>query len=196
MGASLEAELRRDLLHGVDRGAVEVDLAGLAQPAVAHRDGEAFEQRLEGRRPARAVGRDPDVALELPHRELGLPAEPAVDPADLEAEVEQPLLERDHVVAGEHRAGRVGQQPVTEPPPRLLERAVGVGTDDAVDGEATLLLERPHGAVEAVVEVVRVGGVVVEEPEHRQPGADLLDGRACVATTVERGGVGLGHAAS
>ena len=48
----LEAELRRDLLHRVDRGAVEVGLAGLAQAAVAHRDAEAFEQRLERRRPA------------------------------------------------------------------------------------------------------------------------------------------------
>src|SRR6266545_1030199 len=35
------------LFHGVDRGAVEIGLAGLAQAAVADRDAEPFEQRLE-----------------------------------------------------------------------------------------------------------------------------------------------------
>ena len=44
-----------------------------------------------------------DVALEVADRPLGLVAEAAVDLADLEAQVEQPLLQREHVVA--RRAG-------------------------------------------------------------------------------------------
>ena len=62
-------------------------------------------ERLEGRRAAGAVGGDADVALELAQRLLGLDAEHAVDAAAVEAHVEQPLLQRGDVVAGDSRAG-------------------------------------------------------------------------------------------
>ena len=97
------------------------DLAGeAAGPARAdpllraHRVGAAARdhrrepgQGLERGRAAGAVGRDPDVALELPHRPLGVRAEAPVDPADLEAELEEAPLQGDDVVAG-LQAARAG----------------------------------------------------------------------------------------
>ena len=63
-----------------------------------------------------------DVALELAQRLLGLDAEQAVDPAAVEAHVEQPLLQRRDVVAG-HQPGRHEEQdPVAEAPAGLVER--------------------------------------------------------------------------
>src|SRR5438067_1752740 len=48
----LEAELLGDLFERVDRRAVDVRLARLAETPVAHGDAEAFEQALERRRAA------------------------------------------------------------------------------------------------------------------------------------------------
>jgi len=48
----IEAERPREVLDGVDGGAVDVGLAGLAQASVARRDLEALKQAVEGRRPA------------------------------------------------------------------------------------------------------------------------------------------------
>ncbi len=47
-----EPELLREVLQGVDGGAVDVGLAGLAQAPVAHADAEALEHALERRWPA------------------------------------------------------------------------------------------------------------------------------------------------
>ena len=107
--------------------------AGAADPLLgAHRVGPAPGdpgrqpgQGLEGGRSARAVGGHADVVLELAHRALGHRAEPPVDAAGLEAELEQLALQGDHVVAGLHAAGQVHQDAVAEAPVRLLERAVG-----------------------------------------------------------------------
>jgi hypothetical protein len=55
----VETELARDLLDGVDRCAVERRLTGLAQPAIARRQSEAVEDRLE-RRGAAVDGRGLD----------------------------------------------------------------------------------------------------------------------------------------
>src|SRR5680860_684980 len=100
-------------------------------------------QCLEGGRPAGAVRGDPHVALEVADALLGGVTEQTVDPADLETEVEQPLLEGDHVVTGHQVAHDVREQPVPEPPSGLVENAVRRGPDDPVDGESALLLEVP-----------------------------------------------------
>jgi hypothetical protein len=39
-----------------------------------------------------------------------------------------------------------GQQPVTQPPARVVDRTVGHRTDDAVDHQPALLLEPSHGS--------------------------------------------------
>ena len=110
--------------------------------------GREPRQRLEGGRAAGAVGRDAEVALELAHPGLGLRAEVAVDAADPEAEVEQPALQGVDVVAGHQVAGQVGQDPVAEPPAGLVEATEGQRADDAVDGEAALLLEGAYGELD------------------------------------------------
>ncbi len=48
----VEAKLDRDLLDDINRGAVHLGLARLAQAAEARRDAVALQQRLEGRRAA------------------------------------------------------------------------------------------------------------------------------------------------
>ncbi len=141
--------------------------AGLADPLLgAQRVGGAAldhraqpGQRLERRRAAGAVGRDAEVALELAYAGLGLRAEVAVDPADLEAEVEQPALQGVDVVAGHQPPGQVGQDAVAELPAGLVETTEGQRADDAVDGEAALLLEGAYGELDvAVVHTTRDPG--------------------------------------
>ena len=139
--------------------------AGLADPLLGAQrvGGAALDHRrepgqgLERGRAAGAVGRDAEVALELAHARLGLRAEVAVDAADPEPEVEQPPLQGVDVVAGHQVAGEVGQDPVAEPPAGLVEAAEGQRTDDAVDGQAALLLEGAYGELDALV-VRRLGG--------------------------------------
>jgi hypothetical protein len=45
----------------------------------------------------------------------------------------------------------VGQDAVAELPPRFFEAAERQRTDDAVDGQAALLLELAHGELDALV---------------------------------------------
>jgi len=56
MICSASSELVGDFFHGVDGGAVDIGLAGLAQTSVVHRDAETFQQGLEGGRAAVHVG--------------------------------------------------------------------------------------------------------------------------------------------
>ena len=108
---------------------------------------------------------------------LGLRTEVAVDPADLEAEVEQPALQGVDVVAGHQVAGQVGQDPVAEPPAGLVEATEGQRADDAVDGQAALLLEGAYGELDALVvhrarRLSGSTGLVSRRPEDRSARAD------------------------
>ena len=116
---------------------------GVGRASLHHRGQPA--QRLVRGRTARAVGWDAEVALELPQAGLGLGTEVAVDAADAEAEVEQTALQGVDVVAGDEAARQVGQDPVTELPPSLVETSEGERADDAVDRQAALLLEGAYG---------------------------------------------------
>ena len=140
-------------------------------------------QGLERRGTAGAVGRDAEVALELPDAALGLGPEVAVHAADLEAEVEQAALQRVDVVTDQQVAGEVGQDPVAEPPARLVEAPERQRTDDAVDGQAALLLEGAYGELDAPVvlrghlELVEVTGcAVVQQTDPLEQTGDLGDG--------------------
>jgi hypothetical protein len=154
-------------------------------------DGPAeLGQRLEGGRAAGAVGDHADVALEVAQRLLGLDPEQAVHPAAVEPHVQQPLLQRCHVVTG-HQPGRHEEQdPVTEAPTGLLEGVVGARPDLAVDRDPALLLEGPHGPVGGFVEqrtcrVQQLGTLALgEQPEHGELGPDLGDGRPGVAAGI------------
>src|SRR5664279_1154878 len=114
-------------------------------------------QRAQRRRPAQSVGMNADVALKLAQRGVGRRAEDAVTSAEIEAHVQEPLLEVGDVVARERVADRMEQHAVTQPPPRLVQRAVGFRSDDAVRGEPTVLLERPDRAFTLLVVAARRG---------------------------------------
>ena len=121
---------------------------------------------------------------------LGVRAEVAVDPADLEAEVEQPALQGVDVVAGHQAAGQVGEDPVAELPAGLVETTEGQRADDAVDGEAALLLEGAYGELDgAVVHALGIGdGVttVVEKADPVEQTGDLGDGGTRVPVPENR----------
>ncbi len=104
-----------------------------------------------------------DVALELLERVLGAGAEDAVDPAGVEAERAEVLLELADVVAPQHR-GREIEQPVTEAVAGLDERGPGLWSADPVGPQAAALLEAVHGALGrgAVGARLVAAGVVAE----------------------------------
>ncbi len=145
-------------------------------------------ERLERLRAAGAVVDDAHVALELAERAVGLPTEDAVDPAGVEPHVQQPLLQRGHVVADERVADGVLENPVAEAPASLVEQPPGLRADDAVDAGASLLLEVADGGVERVVERRRrvgrePGGL--EQAQVRQAAPDLGHGGTGVAAAVD-----------
>jgi len=74
---------------------------------------------------------------------VGVGAEDAVDPTGVEPERVEPPLELGDVVAPQHRLAEV-QEAVAEDEAALHERGPCVATDDAVDLEAAVVLERPH----------------------------------------------------
>ncbi len=147
---------------------------------------------LQRGRAAGAVGRHPDVALELTHALLGLAAEDAVVATDVEAEAEQTLLQGEHVVAAQLVARDVGEQPVAQAPACLVEGAVGQRPHQTVHGQPSLLLEGTDRPVERGVEDRSPRGVdawtlaCVEQPHPGQQGADVRHRLPLVADAVER----------
>ena len=131
-----------------DEGHVLTQAARTASRDGAHEAVEGAERVG----PARAVGRDSHPGLELAERGVGLRPEHAVLPSRGEAQLNEPSLQLGDVVAGHEVPGDVRQHPVAQLPPGLLEAPEGLRPHDAVDGDATLLLERANGPVELVVE--------------------------------------------
>ena len=161
-------------------------LAQMRRIATGHRAHETVEG-AEGVRTADAVGRDAHALLELTQGGVGVPAEEAVGSARREAELVQAPLEFRDVVTGHEVTGHVGEHAVTELPSRLVQPPEGVRADDAVDGDAALLLERTHGTVELVIELLRVGDVLTAQAERGKARPHLGDGRADVTSTQESG---------
>ncbi len=179
-----------DELSGQRRAGL-ADRLGLAHRVRAASDDRTDElvEGFERRRSAGAVGAHSDVALEVAQRMFGLDTEQAVHAAAVEAHVEQALLQARDVVAGNQPGRHVGQDPVSESPPRLVQRVVGLRADDAVDGDAALLLELPDRAVSRVVELrggrlrerVEAG---LEQAEHGELGPHLGNCWSGVAAAV------------
>ena len=97
-------------------------------------------QLLEGGAADDPVDRQPGVALELvegPHR--GVPEDP-VDPARIETQRAQALLQLGHVVTPQHRSPAV-EEAVTEPKTCFDQGIPGLGTADAVHPEPAQALE-------------------------------------------------------
>jgi hypothetical protein len=172
---------------------------GVGGAALDHR-GEPG-QRLERRRSAGAVRGDPEVALELPDTRLGLRSEVPVDAPHPEAQVEQTTLQRVDVVPGDQVAGEVGEDPVTESPPGLVEATEGERAHHTVHGQPTLLLEGAYGELDPpVVDVATRRGLrrglrgpgvtgrrtLVEQTDPFQEAGDLGDGGTCVTEPEDR----------
>ncbi len=83
------------------------------------------------------------------------------------------------------------QDAVAESPPRLVQAPEGQRTDDAVDGEAALLLEGAHGELDTVVEegaerrLTLERGVAQKTDPLEQTG-DLGDGGTGVPVSDDR----------
>ena len=137
------------------------------------------QQFTEGGAPEDAVDGETGVALELGQRPRGQVAEDPVDPTGVEAERAQPQLEVGHVVTALH--GRTAEQEtVTEPETGLDQGVPRLRTADAVDPQATQVLECFHGGTGAVPEdPIRVEDTAPAE-DGGQPVLDVRDGRTGV----------------
>ena len=103
--------------------------------------GREAAQLEEGHRPRHAVGGEAGVPLEPgDRRSRGGPVDP-VDPAGVEPERREALLQLGHVVAAQEGRGR-REDAVAEPAAGLDEPVPGVGPDDAVDADPAVPLER------------------------------------------------------
>ena len=150
---------------------------------------------------ADAVGVQTVLALVGHQPVVRLQTEVPVDQVGVETEVLQPRLQRRDVVAVHRRAELVGQRARAEAVGRLLERAVGGLTDDAVDEQAAVLLKRAHRLIEVLVEHVErdvlAGGQVrvgaVDQPQRRQRRPNLGDRTSPVTATQTRHTRPFGH---
>ena len=108
-------------------------------------------------------------------------AEDPVDPGDREPELLQLRLQRQDVVTGQRVRDDVRQQPVAQPPARVVDRPVRLRADDPVDHQPALLLEPPDSVRgRFVVDVVTAG----QQPEPLELADDLGDGLTAVADPV------------
>ena len=141
-------------------------------------------QRAQRGGPAQAVRDEAVLALEAAQRVLGLLVEHPTRAARVVAELGEPLLQRDDVVAGHRGRDHQRQHPVAERPARVAQRAVGGGPDDAVGDQPALLLEGPDGVLQLGVEgrIVphRTGKAAL--PQHRPD----LDDRGTAVTSAQQ----------
>jgi len=96
------------------------------RPARPGSDGPKARQGLHCGRADDAVVREPDVALELPHRPVGAFAEDPILPASVEPQQVEPNLERAHVVAAVIGVVEVevSCRPASTPPRPILPRCL------------------------------------------------------------------------
>ena len=102
------------------------------------------QQLLQGGAADDAVDGESGVALELVQGPHGGVPEDAVDPAGVEAQRAQALLQLRHVVTPQH-GGPAVQEAVTHPETGFYQGVPGLGTADAVDPEAPQALESLEG---------------------------------------------------
>ena len=98
------------------------------------------QQLLEGCATHDAVHGEAGVALELPERPYGGVAQDPVDPAGVEAQRAQPLLQLGDVVTPQHRGPAV-QEAVAQPETGLHQGVPCLHPADPVHPEATQALE-------------------------------------------------------
>ena len=147
-----------------------------------------------------AVGREADCRLEGAQGRIGGGPVQAVDLARGEAELGEAPLEGHDVVALDEVPGDVAQHTVAQRPARSVEDGIRRLPDDAVDHEATALLEGLDGPLDALVEhrlAVGVGGARAtgKVSGEDEPLTDGGHGRPGVAAP-QHDGLGRGHVGS
>jgi hypothetical protein len=143
---------------------------------VATLEADEFPQRGT---PGDAVNREADVALELGQGPRGPIAEDPVDPAGIETQGAQPLLEFNYIVTPQHRRAPI-QESVTEMKTRFHQGVPRLGAADAVDPQSPQVLEGLDGRPRPVaVDPVGVDRSATED--GGQPALDVGDGSSLVA---------------
>lgn len=157
----LKAQLRIVVLAGIedddlvrDTGAQVMHRGVIAQNsriAAGDRSTQALEC-AEGIGTAGAIRVDTDPALELTQRVIGQRAEHAVGSTGVEAELIEPTLQFCHIITAHEMPGDELQDAIAELPASLVQAPERVRTDDAIGGQAAILLEGAHGKVQLLIE--------------------------------------------
>ena len=137
------------------------------------------QQLVEGCSAQDAIGGQPGVALELSEGACGGVAEDAVDPARVEAQAAQALLQLGDVVTPQHGRPAV-EEAVTQREAGLDQGVPGLRTADTVDAQSAQALEGfdrgPRGGSEQPVDVDRraqdLAQTVLDVGDRRPPVPD------------------------
>ena len=159
-----------------------VHLAHAQRVAVADGAGEALKRPVR-REPAHAVSLESDIALELAEGGVGQLAEDAIGAPTVEAHARQASLEVHDVIPADEVARGEGKNAITQTPTGFLQVPEGLRSDDAVHGDATLLLEGAHSLIDRVIEIIAGGRL--EQAEASEALADIGYFRAGVPSLQE-----------
>jgi hypothetical protein len=119
------------------------------------------------------------IALELTERGRGEVSEDPVDPASVEAEGTEALLQLSNVIASDHRSSPI-QEAVAQAPACLDQGRPGLWTTDAIDPQTSPVLEGFDSCSSTVLEVaLSVRGT--NETKCLQPSLDISNRCARIA---------------
>jgi hypothetical protein len=126
--------------------------------------------------PGDPIDGHPGIALEFAEGGRGQVAEDPVDPAGIEAQGTEPLLQLGDVIASDHRGSAV-QETVAQSPACLDQGGPGLWTTDAIDPEAPAMLEGFDSCSGAVPELaLEVDGA--GQAEGVEPGLHIGNRRS------------------
>ena len=127
----------------------------------------------------RAIRLQAEGCLEGAHGRVGRRPVDAIDLVRSEAELGQPGLQRDDVVALDEVLGDVAQHAVTKGPARAVEYGIRLTTDNAVDEQPPALLERLDRLLDVLVEdrIAEAVSVTGSTREVARQHEALADGR-------------------
>ncbi len=119
------------------------------------------------------------IALELTERGRGEVSEDPVDPARVESEGTQALLQLSNVIASDHRSSPI-QEAVAQAPACLDQRRPGLWTTDPIDPQTSPVLE----GLDSRSSTVREGALSVHgtgKAKRLQPSLDISNRSARIA---------------
>ena len=142
--------------------------------------GPAPDQLGHRRRPGDPVDGYSGIALELTERGRGEVPEDPVDPAGVESEGTEALLQLSNVIASDHRSSPV-QEAVAQAPACLDQRRPGLWTTDAIDPQTSPVLEGFDSALEYRPTEGALSVHGTDKAKRLQPSLDISNRRARIA---------------